>query len=106
MTIREQPEVRSTRLPDGRTVDVRVVVPDDSYLERSEEELVVVELVENGEVLGVVATPLLVDDVERARQLAEASATASATAPWSRARRASKASPSRRPADGCPGPPL
>ena len=72
MTIREQPAVRSTRLPDGRTVDVRVVVADDSYLERSEEELVVVELVENGEVLGVVATPLLVDDVERARQLAEA----------------------------------
>lgn len=71
MTLHEHPAVRQARLPDGRSIDVRVVVPDDPYVPRPELDTVVVELVSGDGVLGVVSTPLSADDVERAQLLAE-----------------------------------
>jgi hypothetical protein len=62
MTIRDQPVVRTATLPDGRTVEVRVVVPDDPYVARGEIDAVIVELVADGEPLGMVQTPLSADD--------------------------------------------
>ena len=72
VTLREEPVVAQARLRDGREIDVRVVVPDDSYVERSQIDTVVVELEVDGEPLGVVATPLEPEDADRARALAQA----------------------------------
>jgi hypothetical protein len=71
MTLREQPVVLRARTPHGRTIEVRVVVPDDPYVPRSELDTVVVELGSGDDVLGVVATPLSASEVERAQHLGE-----------------------------------
>jgi hypothetical protein len=71
MTLRSQPVVLRARVPDGRTIEVRVVVPDDPYVPRSEIDTVVVELEAGDDVLGVVTTPLSSDDVEQAQLLGE-----------------------------------
>jgi hypothetical protein len=57
-------------LPDGRTVEVFVGVPDDPYIPRRELDTVDVELRSNGEVLAAVNTVLDADQDSEARQLA------------------------------------
>jgi hypothetical protein len=57
-------------LPDGRTVEVFVGVPDDSYIPKKELDTVDVELRSNGTVLAAVNTVLDADQDSEARQLA------------------------------------
>ena len=71
MSIRDEPVVRHATLADGSVVDVRVVVPDDPYIDRAELNLVVVELARGGEPVGVVETPLSAGDRDEALVLAE-----------------------------------
>jgi hypothetical protein len=70
-TLRERPVVRRAHLPDGRVVAVRVHVPEDPYIPRSELDTVVVELLTGDDVIGVVTTPLSAGDVERALVLGD-----------------------------------
>ena len=57
-------------LPDGRTVEVFVGVPDDPYIQKKDLDTVDVELRSNGEVLAAVNTVLDADQDSEARQLA------------------------------------
>ena len=57
-------------LPDGRTVEVFVGVPDDPYIQKKDLDTVDVELRSNGEVLAAVNTVLDADQDGEARQLA------------------------------------
>ena len=57
-------------LPDGRTIEVFVGVPDDSYVQKKDRDTVDVELRSNGEVLAAVNTVLDADQDSEARQLA------------------------------------
>jgi hypothetical protein len=57
-------------LPDGRTVEVFVGVPDDPYVQNKDPDTVDVELRSNGEVLAAVNTVLDADQDSEARQLA------------------------------------
>ena len=57
-------------LPDGRTVEVFVGVPEDSYIRKKDRDTVDVELRSNGEVLAAVNTVLDADQDSEARQLA------------------------------------
>jgi hypothetical protein len=70
-TLRDEPVVRRAHLADGRTIDVRVVVPDDPYIDRVQLDTVVAELECEGEVLAVVTTPLDAADVDHALLLGE-----------------------------------
>ena len=71
MGVREDPVVRHATLPGGGTIEVRVVVPDDPYVKRSELDTVVVELELAGNPLAAVETPLSSDDADDAVVLAE-----------------------------------
>jgi hypothetical protein len=71
MGIREDPVIRHATLPDGGSVEVRVVVPDDPYIPRAELDTVVVELERAGLPIGVVETPLSSDDADEGQLLAE-----------------------------------
>jgi hypothetical protein len=57
-------------LPDGRSVIVRVGVPEDPYIPRSESETVDVELHAGGTVLAAVNTVLDPDQESEALELA------------------------------------
>lgn len=57
-------------LPDGRSIEVFVGVPDDPYIPRRELDTVDVELRSGGEVLAAVNTVLDADQDSEARQLA------------------------------------
>jgi hypothetical protein len=70
MSLRGNPVEETAKLPDGRTVHVRVAVPDDSYIPKRELETVDVELRANGEVLAAVNTVLDPDQESEARELA------------------------------------
>jgi hypothetical protein len=61
---------QTATLPDGRSVEVFVGVPDDPYIPRRELETVDVELRSGGEVLAAVNTVLDADQDSEARQLA------------------------------------
>ena len=56
-------------LPDGRTVRVRVGVPDDSYIARRELNTVDIELYGDGRHLAAVNTVLDAKQVREAREL-------------------------------------
>ena len=58
-------------LPDGRSIEVFVGVPDDPYIPRRELDTVDVELRSGGEVLAAVNTVLDADQDSEARQLAQ-----------------------------------
>jgi hypothetical protein len=71
VSLREEPVIVGARLAGGREIEIRIVVPDDPYIDRSELDTVVVELDAEGETLGVVETPLEPEDISRARALAQ-----------------------------------
>ena len=69
MTLRAGPLEQEATLPDGRTVRVRVGLPDDGYVRASEIETVTLELYGDGEHLAAVTTILEPDQVEAAAHL-------------------------------------
>jgi hypothetical protein len=71
MTLRGHPIERRAALPDGTVVDVRVGIPQDSYIAEKELDTVAVELFGNGEHLAAVNTVLAADQESEARALAE-----------------------------------
>ena len=70
MTLRGHPVERTATLPDGRTVQVRVGIPEDSYIAQSELDTVTVELFGDGEHLAAVTTVLDAGQVTEAHELA------------------------------------
>lgn len=70
MTLRGHAVIESATLPDGREAVVRVGVPDDSYIPKSELDTVAVEVTVDEQVTAAVNTVLDVDQVSEARQLA------------------------------------
>jgi hypothetical protein len=72
MSLRGSPLEQSATLPDGRTVAVRVGVPNDPYLAKRELETVAVELESGGEHLAAVNTVLSPEDESEARALLHA----------------------------------
>ena len=70
MSLRGEPVEQVAVLPDGRTVVVRVAVPDDPYIPKRELDTVTLELVHDGRHLAVVDTVLDADQTSEALQLA------------------------------------
>jgi hypothetical protein len=70
MTLRGHPVERAATLPDGRTVQVRVGIPEDSYIAQSELDTVTIELRGDGEHLAAVNTVLDADQETEAHALA------------------------------------
>jgi hypothetical protein len=70
VTLRGRPIERTAALPDGREVQVRVGVPDDSYIPRRELDTVDIELFLDGRHVAAVNTVLDADQVSEALQLA------------------------------------
>jgi hypothetical protein len=70
MTLRGNPIHETATLPDGRTVEIRVGVPEDSYIRRRDLDTVIVELASDGAHLAAVTTVLDADQTSEARQLA------------------------------------
>jgi len=71
MTLRRTPVEREATLPDGSVVQVRVGVPEDSYIAAKELDTVTVELYAHGEHLAAVNTIFGADQESEARALAE-----------------------------------
>src|SRR5947209_14014221 len=69
VSLRGEPLEADVALPDGRTVHVRVGVPDDSYVDKRELDTVAIELSADGEHLAAVNTVLDADQTSEARQL-------------------------------------
>ena len=69
MSLRGEPIEATATLPDGRSVLVRVGVPEDPYIARRELDTVDIELLEGGEHLAAVNTVLDADQVSEAREL-------------------------------------
>lgn len=71
MSLRGEPLEQEATLPDGRVVRVRIGVPDDSYLAKSELDTVFLELWEEGrgEHIAAVATVLDPEDDSAAHAL-------------------------------------
>ena len=70
MTLRGGPIESTATLPDGRSIRVRVGVPEDSYIASRELDTVDVELFDGDQHLAAVNTVLSADQVSEARQLA------------------------------------
>ena len=70
MSLRGEPVERTATLPDGRTIRVRVGVPDDGYIPKRELSTVDVELFEGERSLAFVNTVLDVDQESEALALA------------------------------------
>ncbi len=69
MTLRAGPLERDATLPDGRTVHVRVGLPEDGYIKARDIETVTLELSGNGEHLAAVTTILEPAQVDEALML-------------------------------------
>jgi hypothetical protein len=71
MSLRGEPVEQEVTLPDGRVINVRVGVAEDSYIPRRELATVTLELWDEGrgEHLAGVSTVLSVDDVSAAHAL-------------------------------------
>jgi hypothetical protein len=71
MSLRGEPVEQEVTLPDGRVLNVRVGVAEDSYIPRRELDTVTLELWDEsrGEHLAGVSTVLSVDDVSSAHAL-------------------------------------
>jgi hypothetical protein len=70
VTLRGNPIHETATLPDGRVIEIRVGVPEDSYIRRRDLNTVTVELASDGEHLAAVTTVLDADQTGEARQLA------------------------------------
>ena len=70
MSLRGRPVEQTASLPDGREVQVRVGVPDDSYIPRRELDTVDVELFVDGRAVAAVNTVLDANQASEALQLA------------------------------------
>ncbi len=70
MSLRGEPVELTATLPDGRSVRVRVGVPEDSYIAPRELDTVDIELFEGDRHLAAVNTVLGADQVSEARALA------------------------------------
>lgn len=70
MTLRANPVEQPAKLPDGRTLVVRIRLANDSYIPRRELDTVAVELVDGDEVAATVNTILRPDQTSEARALA------------------------------------
>jgi hypothetical protein len=68
MSLRGEPQEQEVKLPDGRVINVRVGVAEDSYIPRRELDTVTLELWDEsrGEHLAGVSTVLDVEDVSGA----------------------------------------
>jgi hypothetical protein len=71
MSLRGEPQEQEVKLPDGRVVNVRIGLAEDSYIPRRELDTVTLELWDEsrGEHLAGVSTVLDVEDVSAARAL-------------------------------------
>jgi hypothetical protein len=70
VSLRGEPIQLTATLPDGRTVSVRVGVPEDSYIAKRELDTVDVELFDGEQHLAAVNTVLSADQDGEARALA------------------------------------
>jgi hypothetical protein len=69
MSLRGEPIEQTATLPDGRTIVVRVGVPEDSYIARRELDTVDIELFDGEQHLAAVNTVLSADQDSEARAL-------------------------------------
>lgn len=69
MSLRGAPLEADAGLPDGRTVHVRVGVPDDGYIAKRDLDTVAVELSADGEHIAAVNTLLDPDETSEALEL-------------------------------------
>jgi hypothetical protein len=69
MSLRGRPIEQPAALPDGRSLLIRVGVPDDSYIARRELDTVALELWEDGRVAASVNTVLGPEHESEARAL-------------------------------------
>jgi hypothetical protein len=70
VSLRGEPVVEQTTLPDGRELSVRVCVASDAYIPRRDLSTVALELVWDGRVEATVNTLLAPGQVDEARKLA------------------------------------
>ena len=70
VTLRGRPVEETVVLPDGRSVTVRIAVPEDPYIAKKELDTVALELWVGEEALGAVTTVLDPGQVSEARSLA------------------------------------
>ena len=69
MSLRGAPIEEPVTLPDGRTLLLRIGVPDDPYVPKRELSTVVVEALEDGRGVAAVTTVLTPDDTSEARTM-------------------------------------
>jgi hypothetical protein len=69
MSLRNAPLEAEVAIPDGRTVRVRIGVPEDGYISKKELDTVTVELYANGEHVAAVITVLDADQTAEAHAL-------------------------------------
>jgi hypothetical protein len=70
VSLRGEPVEAVANLPDGRTVHVRIGVPEDRYIPRRELDTVDIELFDGSQHLAAVNTVLSADQASEARELA------------------------------------
>jgi hypothetical protein len=70
VSLRGEPVVEESTLPDGRVLAVRVCLAADAYIPRRDLTTVALELVADGRVEATVNTILTPDQVKEARKLA------------------------------------
>jgi hypothetical protein len=75
VSLRGEPVVEQTTLPDGRELAVRVCVATDAYIPRRDLSTVALELVADGRVEATVNTILAPSQVNEARKLAHSVAS-------------------------------
>jgi hypothetical protein len=71
VSLRSAPLEAEVAIPDGKTVRVRIGVPEDSYIPQRELDTVTVELYASGEHVAAVTTVLDADQTSEARALLE-----------------------------------
>ena len=70
MSLRGRPIEKTATLPDGGEVQIRVGIPEDSYIPRRELDTVDIELFAEGRAIAAVNTVLSVNQEREALQLA------------------------------------
>jgi hypothetical protein len=69
MSLRGEPLEADATLPDGRSVHLRIGVPDDGYIKKGDLDTVAIELSAGGEHIAAVNTLLDADESSEARDL-------------------------------------